>query len=54
MGLEAVGPEPSVVYRMTATPVPESTAERLTVAGGANQAPEHGLPLQAMDEVGAV
>ena len=54
MGLKAVGSEPSVVYRMTATPVPESTDERLTLTGAPYQPLEQVPPLHALEEVGGV
>jgi hypothetical protein len=53
MGLKAVGSEPSVVYRTTATPVSESTDERLTLTGAAVYQPlEHVALLQAIEDVG--
>ena len=53
MGLVAVGSVPSVVYRMTATPVPESADDSETVTGAAYQL-EQGEPLQAIEDDGGV
>src|SRR5439155_22635648 len=52
--LEAVGSEPSSVYRMTLTPLSPSLAARVTVTSVAYAALEHADPSQAIDDVGAV
>src|SRR5919199_53244 len=48
-GLEAVGSLPSVVYRITATPLSASTAESATLTGAAYQPAEHVAWLHAID-----
>ena len=53
MGLPTVGSEPSVVYRISATPDTASVADNETDTGASYAAPEQGALLQAIDEAGA-
>ena len=52
--LPTVGSEPSVVYRITATPEDASVADRATDTGALYQPLPHGALLQVIEEEGAV
>jgi hypothetical protein len=53
-GLVTVGVDPSVVYRITATPDCVSVADKDTDTGALYQPLPHVPPLQAIDETGGV